>query len=256
MNPDAVAEGLRLVRAGNERGVTLRLLGGVAVLVCCPSARGGPMQRTGAPDVDLVGRRVEGVEIKQLFAQLGYLPNSSFNALHGSHRLMFYGPDESPKVDVFLDRFVMCHALDLRARLERSSPTLPLSDLLFTKLQVVQINPKDLRDIMTLLLDHDVAEEEGPEAIGAGYLARLGARDWGTYTTLTDTLALVQNRIDEAALSPDLSRTIRERAKAIADRMAAEPKGFAWRMRSRLGRSVEWYELPEEPRAIPLGGKG
>ena len=47
------------------------------------------------------------------------------------------------RLDVFLDRFEMCHQLDLRDRLGLEPPTLPLADLLLTKLQVVETTDKD-----------------------------------------------------------------------------------------------------------------
>ena len=48
----------------------------------------------------------------------------------------------------------MSHKLDLRGRLDGPAPTITLADLLLTKLQVWEINRKDLGDTLCLLADH------------------------------------------------------------------------------------------------------
>jgi hypothetical protein len=63
-------------------------------------------------------------------------------------------------VDVLVDRFAMCHRLDLRDRLALDTRTLPLADLLLSKLQVVERNEKDLKDLVALLADHDLDGED------------------------------------------------------------------------------------------------
>src|SRR3954451_16641319 len=91
-----------------------------------------------------------------------------FNALHGATRLNFHDAARDRPLDVLLDRFTMAHALDLRDRFTPGALTLPLAELLLTKLQVVSINAKDLRDIAALLLDHEL----GDGGIDAGHPRR------------------------------------------------------------------------------------
>ncbi len=252
MPPRALDEGKRILREANAQGVTLRLLGGVAILHHCPSATVGSLVRAGAPDVDLAGLKKETPGIKGVFESLGYTPNQNFNAIHGYKRLMFHGAGGDPKVDVFLDHFSMCHDLDLRSRLRLAPVTLTLADLLFTKLQVVQINEKDIRDIVALLLDHEVATAEREELIDAPYLAQLAAGDWGIYTTLTDNLGRVANALPGLPLG-SAAGVVTERIHMLQGLLDSAPKGLAWRLRARVGRRVAWYEVPDEPRTIRLG---
>ncbi len=253
MPPKALEEGKRILHEADARGVTLRLLGGVAILHQCPSATAGPLARAATPDVDLAGLKKETPGIKGVFESLGYTPNQNFNAIHGYKRLMYHGAGGDPKVDVFLDRFSMCHDLDLRPRLSLAPATLPLADLLFTKLQVVQINEKDIRDITALFLDHEVATTEGEGLIDGAYLAMLAAEDWGIYTTLTDNLGKVAEALPRLPLGSAEWVTVEERISKLRGLLDSAPKRLAWRLRARVGRRVAWYEVPDEPRTIRLG---
>lgn len=252
--PPTLEQARGLVAAASARQVTLRLLGGTAILHQCPSARDGPIERRSAPDVDVAGLTRQNRDIRALFESVGYAPNASFNALHGYKRLMFAGPGGGPKVDVFLDRLHMSHNLDFRGRLDLDPVTLSVSDLLFTKLQVVELNEKDMRDIAALLLDHEVANTESAGRIDASYLAALTAGDWGIYTTFTDNLVRLREAVGGWSLEPAVVTTVRERSGLLHRAMESAPKSLSWKLRARVGRRVAWYELPDEPKAIPLGG--
>jgi hypothetical protein len=253
MPPKALSEAMRILDAATARGLVVRVIGGIAVLHHCPSANGGPLARTVVPDVDLVGLKKESAAIKDVLRRSGYLPNEQFNAVHGYQRLMFHAPDGGLKVDVFLDRFVMCHRLDLRDRLRLAHVTVTLADLLFTKLQIVQMNEKDLRDATAIFLDHDVGTRDEEETVNGAYLARLSGADWGVYTTLTDSLQKIREFLPSLSLDTTSAAAVRERLDKLRGMMDAERKGTAWRLRALVGRRVTWYDLPEEPKTIPLG---
>jgi hypothetical protein len=86
-------------------------------------------------------------------------------------------------VDIFLGTFNMCHSLNLEGRMEQEPLTLPLSDLLLTKLQIVKLNPKDALDSLVLLGDHEVSgtdsrpAAEGISIVNASlaFVAEIGA---------------------------------------------------------------------------------
>ena len=147
-------EAERIIQGAEAKGIALRLLGGMAVSIRCPSASKPPLSRRRV-DIDVMGRRRDTAKINQLFKELGYRPRERFNALQGS-RLIFNDLKNQRRVDVFLDVFQMCHKFDFRDRLALEPKTIPLSDLLSTKLQIVEINEKDVKDIFAILLDHEV----------------------------------------------------------------------------------------------------
>src|SRR5450759_845943 len=141
---DAKQEVERIISAGKKASIRLRVLGGLAVYITCPSAVTHALLKRSYADIDLAGLEKDGPDLGQFFNQLGYVPDQRFNALHGRTRMIFYNPDDGSHVDVFLDRFQMCHILDLRERLLEGYISLTLADLLITKIQIVEMNEKDI----------------------------------------------------------------------------------------------------------------
>src|SRR5215469_2412864 len=164
---DVREEGLRIVQAADERGLLVRLIGGVAVWARCPSAM-LPELRREYGDVDVIGHARHSRELTPLLESMGYQPDKLFNAIHGAQRLNFEDSTTGRPLDVLLDKFVMCHALDLRDRLAVDQLTIPLADLLLTKLQVVQINDKDMVDVAAMLADHAPGTAGEHDNIDAG----------------------------------------------------------------------------------------
>jgi hypothetical protein len=221
-----------LTSAGQERGIALRALGGVGVLLHCPVALSSGPHRTFA-DLDVAVPRDAARKAPALFQKAGYEADRRFNAAQGDRRMIFHGP--VGKVDVFVGVFEMCHRLDLSPRLALEPDTLTASDLLMTKLQVVEVNQKDVEDTALLLSEHDVREGPG-DHIDIAYLRTLVQDDWGLWRTATGTLELVAGHREDVA----------SRANEIADALRDAPKGKRFRMRARIGERVRWYELPDE----------
>jgi hypothetical protein len=239
---DAIAEGRRVGEAAIAAGLELKLTGGVAVALRCPSAARDPLARACA-DVDLVGRSKRSGEIIGFLTELGYVPDEAFNAVNGRSRLFFMDQTNGRQLDVFLDEVEMCHRIDLRDRLETGSPTLSLADLLLMKLQVMETNHKDYQDILALLVDHPFTEDDA--GINLAYLAALASADWGIWRTTT----LVAERAADVAARLDRYENrdiVRAQVQTYVEALERAPKSRKWTMRARLGERKRWYELPEE----------
>jgi hypothetical protein len=237
---DPRSEATRIVDLASGRGVAIRVMGGVAVGLCCPSTQSPPLARP-YRDIDFAGRADQGREITAVFESAGYEADAEFNALHGRHRMFFWDPVNGREADVFLDRFTMCHTLDFRDRLDWTSPTLPPRDLLLFKLQVMETNEKDFQDATALLGDQALTAD-GLD--GAG-IARFLASDWGWWRTVT----LVLDRVESYARNlSGLAREthVMENISALRAAIEAEPKSTRWRMRARVGEKKRWYETPED----------
>jgi hypothetical protein len=230
---DSLLEAAELLTStGEERGVALRALGGVGVLMHCPVARSTGPHRAFA-DLDVAVPRDAARQVPELFEAAGYDADKRFNALQGDRRMIFHGPPG--KVDVFVGVFEMCHRLDLSPRLGLERETLTASDLLMTKLQVVEVNQKDVDDAALLLSEHELGDGPG-DHIDLAYLSTLVFDDWGLWRTAAGTLELVAERREDVAGS----------ARAIAGALEGAPKGKRFRMRARIGERKRWYELPDE----------
>jgi hypothetical protein len=241
---DAKREVERIIAAGENAGIRLRVLGGLAVYLTCPSAVGHARLKRSYADIDLAGLEKDGPRLGKFFTQLDYIPDQRFNALHGRTRMIFYNPDNSSHVDVFLDRFQMCHILDLRKRLLDGYISLTLADLLITKIQIVEMNEKDIKDILAILMDHAIGPE-APDRLDLDYLVRLTSNDWGLYTTLSDNLVKSKEHLLNFLLGKEVD-LVEQRVDQILQKMQTAPKSLRWRARAKIGRRVEWYDLPDE----------
>jgi hypothetical protein len=221
-----------LTSTGEAHGVALRAVGGVGVLLHCPLAMSRGPHRSFA-DLDVAVPRDGARQVAPLFGAAGYDADRRFNALQGERRMIFHGP--VGKVDVFIGVFEMCHRLDLSPRLALERDTLTASDLLMTKLQVVEVNQKDIDDAALLLSEHELGEGPG-DHIDLAYLRALVYDDWGLWRTTTRTLGLLAERRGDIA----------PRAQAIGEELENAPKGKRFRMRARIGERKRWYELPDE----------
>ena len=127
-----------LARAG-EAGVPLRLLGGVAIRLRAAAEPPAAFARSYA-DLDFVTGKRTAATAATFFRGEGYVPHVAFNALHGGERLLFFDEEHDRQVDVFVGAFAMCHRVPLDARLEVDPVSIPLAELLLTKLQVIELN--------------------------------------------------------------------------------------------------------------------
>jgi hypothetical protein len=242
-------EARRILDEAKQRGIILRLFGGVAVKYHCPSATHRSLQRS-YPDLDFFGKGKQGREIRSLFTDMGYEPNQRFNALHGATRLIFEDAMNQRIVDIFLDVFRMCHTLHLGDRLALDDYTIPISDLLLTKLQVVEINEKDIRDLFAILKDHEVVDQIASgdkELIDAGYVSSLCADDWGLCKTISLTLRKLLAFLSKYELEPEAIQILESRINKLLRAIETVPKSFKWRLRERVGEKKRWYDLPEVP---------
>jgi hypothetical protein len=219
----------------------------MAIYNRCSSAKRPPLERTYV-DIDVMGYSKQSKGITKLFLDLGYSPRSKFNAMYGDRRLVFNDTDHQRRVDIFLDVFEMCHKFDLKDRLKLDGNTIPPADLLITKLQIVEINDKDLKDLTSILLDHEVADTDG-EKINGAYIAKLCANDWGIYKTLTTNLDKLSSLLPGFQLG-ESEGVVNSRIQSLKRKIEDEPKTFRWKMRARVGERAVWYNLPEADKEV------
>mgnify|MGYP001254969889 FL=1 len=233
-----------IIECCNKNGVNARLMGGTAIYIKCPSAEKDPFKRE-INDIDIVIYHNEGRKLKNAISESGFMPDKQFNSIHGETRMLFKNGDID--LDVFVGKFIQCHELNLEENMKSETDTIPLSDLLLTKLQVVQINLKDIKDILLMLTDHEFSEKQESGFIDINRILKVVGRDWGWYTTISDNLQKIKSMLpdifkDDEKGKDDVSIKIDELKK----RMAEEKKTLQWKLRSKIGRKVKWYELPEE----------
>jgi hypothetical protein len=192
-------------------------------------------------DLDFATSKKSAGELQKLLRDIGYEPHLGFNAMNGRERLLFFDDPNQRQIDVFVKSFRMCHEIPLENRLTVDEETVPLAELLLTKLQIIELNEKDVRDTVALLLEHEVTDDDS--GVNGRQISTLCAEDWGLWRTITRNLVELHDRVG----SYDVDReAVSGRVAVLLERIEAMPKSRSWRMRAKVGERKRWYQLPEE----------
>jgi hypothetical protein len=248
---DPLQEGLRLVALARERGLQVRLMGGLAFHARCPDWTA--LVERKRRDIDLATRGKDGRALAELMRGEGYTPDKQYNALYGHKQLYFVDEPHDRPVDVLIDRLEMCHRLDFADRLQLADTTLPPADMLLTKLQIVKINRKDILDMLALVAEYPLAEgDDNGRAISLRRITTITSNDWGWWRTATGNLAHMA-AIADGELKPDeldFRRPPRfnpaDQVRVLRETIDKAPKSAKWKLRARVGERVSWYQEPEE----------
>jgi len=203
-------------------------------------------------DIDFACLSRERKKVAAHLEAAGCVPDRRFNNLNGDRQMYFTAPSGRP-IDVMVDRLTMCHTLDLRPAFGRLPHTVDAADLLLSKLQIVELNEKDARDIVQLLSCLPVAPAgPGPAAggpvIDAGRFCSVLGGDWGWWRTVTANLDRLPVLLAERShlAQPGMAFDPAEQAARLRRLADEAPKSVKWKMRASVGEKVRWYELPEE----------
>jgi hypothetical protein len=243
-------EALRLVTEAAGHSLVLRVTGSLGVRLHCP--RLAPlldaMGRRRFRDIDFFGYMREQRELERLLRSRGYVADRQMAQSQewGVKRLLYEHPDTHVKIDVFMDELKMAHSFEFRGRLELDSPTIPLADLLLSKLQIHEITENDLMDMAVLLAEHEIGPGD-PEQIDIDRIVGILRADWGFCHTALDNIAKCEVALGRyAAIAPGVAVVIRERLSEVRDRVDAAPKTMKWKLRARVGTRARWYEEVHE----------
>jgi hypothetical protein len=237
----------RIVDAGNAAGVTLRLLGSLAFQFHCPEY-GFLQEKMGRAytDIDLAGYNREAKNIRALMAGLGYGEDREVWVVSEGGRAIFNHDGLRLHVDVFYEKLDFSHVIPWTGRLEKDSPTIPLAELLLEKMQIVQINEKDVIDTIMLLLEHPLGDQDH-ETINMARVAKLCSEEWGLWRTVTMNLDKVgQLSAGNSYLDEKQKAHVTSQVEGALAYIEAAPKSMAWRIRARVGDRVKWYKDVDE----------
>jgi hypothetical protein len=142
----------------------------------------------------------------------------------------------------------MCHELQFSGRITRMPYTLDPLDVLLSKLQIVKLNEKDVRDIVYLLSGYPVGHGTEAGTISLAFYRPIVGDDWGWWRTVTMNLDKIRGLLAEQPELVPPGATYDPAAQTATLSAAAEdaPKSRRWKLRARLGDRVRWYQEPEE----------
>jgi hypothetical protein len=248
---DPLPEAISLAQGAADSGLGLKLLGGLAVRVICPDL---PPRRRAGQDIDFACLSRGRKDVAAYLERSGCVPDRRFNNLNGDRQMYFNAPSGRP-IDVMVDRLTMCHVLDFRSSFTALPLTLDAIDILLSKLQIVELNEKDARDVMHLLAGVPVSNSRSESSGGAvrpvldaDRFAGLLAADWGWWRTVTANLEKLPSLAADKPelLPPSAPQDPLAQAARLLDLAHSVPKGMKWKLRANVGDRIRWYELPEE----------
>jgi hypothetical protein len=256
-----LSDALNLVETAQKRNVALRILGGFGIFIHSNhSPEAVHLQRTLGrlgegeatfTDLDLGAHSKQSKQIGNfLTKELKYHEDMMTNALYGGRRMVFFHPTDSYQVDIFYDKLEFSHVISFgkfpdESRLLKDYPTLPLADLMLEKLQIHDINRKDLVDLIVLFRAHDVGEPNGNSVIDAPYIANKLSDEWGFWydatNNLKSTIALAESCLKENKLDHESFSLVKRRLEKLLSRIEEEPKTPKWKARAKVGTAKKWY---------------
>ena len=237
----------RILNASEENNVTLRVIGSLAFQMHCPKY--GYLQAAmgrAYTDIDFAGYRKEAKAVNQMMTALDYKESREVFIMSEGDRSIFHQVNGSLYVDVFYDKLDFSHVISWENRLDVDSPTIPLAELLLEKMQIFEINEKDIIDTIMLLLEHPLGDSD-VEVINIERISQLLAKDWGLWRTSTMNLDKVKQLAGQySQLSSEEQSQIVYQVELALERIEAEPKSRGWKLRARVGDRVKWYKDVDE----------
>lgn len=235
-----------LAQPENEHMV-MRLIGALAFRTHCPQY-GYIQDSLGRvfTDIDFASYKEYFKDIVRLLPELGYEEDKMVTRLFSEFRLLFHDPLYGRHIDIFFDKLDFSHVIPLKGRLEAEQLTLPLAELLLEKMQIAQINEKDLIDTIMLLREHPIGQSDN-ETINCQVVCGLLSNDWGFWRTVTGNLKLTDEYLDRYdQLNSEDKKIVRQRISELHQRINDTPKSARWKLRARVGERVKWYKDVEE----------
>jgi hypothetical protein len=244
--PEAfLAEGKRIIDAARQADIVMRVMGPLALHYYFPEqielyAR---LERLGEryfTDIDYAAYGKNSGKMPKFMETLGYECDLPTMMSSGKTRHIYYaGP--VPMIDVFFDKLDYCHEVLYKDRLELDPYSVTLADIMLQKLQIWEINDKDLKDIEYLLTTAEIGDDD-TDKINQTYIARRFADDWGFWYTATTNFGRVKEHVDNVpAFTPEQRQHIKDRCDQFLARIEAEPKTKGWNKRAKKGTSKLWY---------------
>lgn len=238
---------LDALAAPENKHVIMRLIGALAFRTHCPQY-GYIQDQLGRQftDFDFASYPRFFRDIVRVLTELGYQEDKQVTQLFGDRRMIFHDPVFGRHIDVFYNALEFCHRISFTGRLEVEQYTLPLAELLLEKMQIVQINEKDIIDSIMLLREHPLGEID-TETINTLLITHTLSNDWGFWRTVTGNLKMLDEKLGTyASLTDEDRRVVHARIEDLSQQIDRAPKSLRWKARARIGEKVKWYKDVEE----------
>ncbi|MFW6137911.1 MAG: hypothetical protein ACOC7U_01935 [Spirochaetota bacterium] len=238
---------LGLLEREENQDIVMRLIGALAFNTRCTKFNYIQAQMGREfTDIDFASYRKFTRKIEEFMKSCGYQEDRQVSQLYGESRLLFHDTEHKRHVDVFLDQLRFSHTIHLKGRLEKDKATIPLAELFLEKMQIAKINEKDLIDTIMLLREYDFGNTD-QGCINKNIILGILSKDWGFWKTVTDNLNTLKKYLERyTQLKSEDKEIVKGRIDKILVAIEKEPKAMKWKLRSRIGTKVKWYQDVDE----------
>ncbi|MHA1946952.1 MAG: hypothetical protein ACXAC6_12115 [Candidatus Hodarchaeales archaeon] len=259
-----IEEAKKIVASAEEASVHFRLVGGLAIRL--------HVQPHGLEDLykslKRLGDEIEITDIDgaisfkhmkkmdKFMQKIGYIKRKPTLSTAASQRRIYIHPKNWWFIDCFYGMIKFNHDIELdHKRLKLEPLTLPLAELLLGKIQIVNMNYKDIADTIMLLLAHKVGYSDEPETINIEFIGekyfKKGAYAWGFYNTATTNLSNIRNVLSEfTELSEEHKEKIKSKIAEMLNYFENLPKNRSWKARGKIGTAKKWYRPVETTQTV------
>jgi hypothetical protein len=228
-----VREAIDICRTCRASGVEVRIFGGIAAAIVGQNWYSQhPEYRRRPKDIDLVGRRATLERFRTILRARGYEEDRRIALETEGQRALF--TSAAATIDYSSD--ALCFAQELRVgdRLDRAFPTLPATDLILEKLQIVAPHPPQIFDFVAMLCS------EPPQNLDSARMTQILGTQWCFWHSASRFLMEAKQSMNsralliEAGMIDELSKTL--------DQL---PKSLRWKIRSWFSELLPWHDVVE-----------
>ena len=256
-------DAVHIVNQAQEAGLTVRLLGALAVRVQAGAHADlfYQLDRLGSAgktftDIDLVAYSKQRSNLhKFLEDALRYRLDQYAVLMHGRDRTILHHREGKYSIDVFFDKLSYSHEIHFGSnpdsgRLSLDPVTISPTDLVLEKIQIHEINEKDIKDLVTLFASCETSDQEGRGMISRKHVGQVLAEDWGFWydanLNLDKVIHFAQRYKEEGKLDSERLETVLTRINDLRKTIEETPKTKQWKKREKDGTKKKWWNDVEE----------
>lgn len=218
---ELVTLGTELVHDAQQRGMTLRMIGGVAIYARCPSIETHKSLQRVNKDLDFMVAADGWQRVGEIFTARGF--SKKDESATQQHFVK-----EDVEIEVSGTQYCEDFAIDFSKRLNLIPLTLPLADLLLIKLARVNFKEKDIQDSAALLVDHRVTtggDEE--EEINRECLYQIANAHFSLWKTVFDNTVTLEKIFDKY-LEPEEAQLAWRRIELLQEVLDGKSHTLGW----------------------------
>jgi hypothetical protein len=239
-----------LIDGATEQKIELRTFGGIGVRTHCQGLGGNALADRSYKnyDLDLVAdaSRIPSVHRFMLGSGLDMADFGEYPG--GEYRL--YKWQRSGRtactIDIYFGRLRFNHEVPSPYFDKDNEYTVPITQLLLSKLAIVELNEKDKIDIVSILAEHQLGNSAGKEILQIPILRKVwcrGWKSWGTARTCLLNVRAVRDYVRSLSYAEELLGQVCEKLDDLEKLILQRPKSLSWKARDVFGAKIAWYDI-------------